>query len=210
MLRPLAGAPQLSLRPLLLDVGGTLLSPARPVDVTYLELGRPFGVEAVDFRGAWQRRDPGLQQTGDGRPFWRALVADATNCNDLTYFELLYGFYTRPEAWSVAPGGRALLGRHDRVALVSNWDSRLPATIEALGLRVAAIVASGEQGFEKPDPRMFLEACRRLGCAPSEAVHVGDSEIEDLQGARAAGIEAWLLGRDVRDLNELSVRLSVV
>jgi REG-2-like HAD superfamily hydrolase len=191
------------LRPLLLDVGGTLLEPAEPVDRVYLRLGRPFGVRSVDFRAAWRGRDPRIQQTGDGRPFWRALVEQATGCDDPSYFELLYATYQRAEAWSVAAGARELLEAHPRVALVSNWDTRLRPTIQALGLPVAGIACSGELGVEKPDPALFLEGCRLLGCSPAEALHVGDSEREDLLGARAAGIEAWLWGRDVNDFRVL-------
>lgn len=197
------------MRPLLLDVGGTLLDLAEPVDLTYQRLGSPWGVGEVDFRGAWKRRNPRLQQLGDGRPFWRALVADATKCNDLDYFELLYEHYASAEAWRVRPGAAELIEAHPSLAIVSNWDTRLPRTLAALGLQPTALVCSGELGVEKPDPRIFLEACARLGCAPAQAVHVGDSPFEDVEGARSAGIEAWLWGQDVNDFRELGTRLGV-
>ena len=53
---------------------------------------------------------------------------------------------------------------------------------------------------------VFLEACRRLGVAPSEAAVIGDSA-NDAQGARAAGCRVLLVsygyseGRDVRTID---------
>ena len=47
----------------------------------------------------------------------------------------------------------------------------------------------------KPQPEIFLRTCRRLGVAPAEALHVGDSLREDYEGARAAGLRALLLDR---------------
>ena len=54
---------------------------------------------------------------------------------------------------------------------------------------------SEECGFAKPDPRIYRETVRRGGCAPGEAVHVGDSLINEVQGAQGAGICAVWLNR---------------
>ena len=43
---------------------------------------------------------------------------------------------------------------------------------------------------------MFEQALRLAGAAAGEAVHVGDSVEEDVDGARAAGIDAVLVRRD--------------
>lgn len=43
-----------------------------------------------------------------------------------------------------------------------------------------------DEGPSKPDPALFLEACRRLGVEPSAALMVGDSA-GDIQMARQAG-----------------------
>ena len=50
-------------------------------------------------------------------------------------------------------------------------------------------------GFAKPDPRIYRETLRRGGCTPGEAVDVGNSLIDDVQGAQGAGIYAVWLNR---------------
>jgi len=53
---------------------------------------------------------------------------------------------------------------------------------------IDVLVVSEEAGVAKPDPAIFHLAIERLGCAPSEAIMVGDSWDADVIGARAAGI----------------------
>jgi len=47
---------------------------------------------------------------------------------------------------------------------------------------------SDETRVRKPDPAIFLGALRALGAEPSQAIHVGDDPILDVEGARAAGM----------------------
>jgi putative hydrolase of the HAD superfamily len=49
------------------------------------------------------------------------------------------------------------------------------------------------EGVEKPDPEIFLRACRRMGVEPGAALYVGDLYPVDVLGARSAGMEALLL-----------------
>jgi putative hydrolase of the HAD superfamily len=42
----------------------------------------------------------------------------------------------------------------------------------------------------KPEPDIYLEAARRLGAGPAETLFVGDAAVEDLIGARNAGLPA--------------------
>jgi putative hydrolase of the HAD superfamily len=48
---------------------------------------------------------------------------------------------------------------------------------------------STEIGLHKPDPRVFEYVLRDLGCGPAAAVFV-DDRIENVQGARTAGLHA--------------------
>jgi FMN phosphatase YigB (HAD superfamily) len=48
----------------------------------------------------------------------------------------------------------------------------------------------------KPSSGLYREALARAGARPHEAVHVGDSYVNDILGARAAGIAGVLLDRD--------------
>jgi putative hydrolase of the HAD superfamily len=79
-----------------------------------------------------------------------------------------------------------------KLAVVSNFDSRLPGLLEALGLArwLNAVVVSSAAGAAKPDPLPFQQALARLNLGAAEVWHVGDSP-EDGAGARAAGIH-WV------------------
>ena len=106
------------------------------------------------------------------------------------------------------------------LAVVSNFDGRLTGICTGLGITDAfdTIVMSARVGSAKPDPRIFAIALARLGVEAADAVHVGDSEREDIVGARAAGLRAILVQREPRasdahdrvsDLSELVSRLNV-
>ncbi|MBQ6322803.1 MAG: YqeG family HAD IIIA-type phosphatase [Lachnospiraceae bacterium] len=45
----------------------------------------------------------------------------------------------------------------------------------------------------KPDPAAYLEACRRLGVRPDQAVMIGDQLFTDIRGANRAGIDSILV-----------------
>jgi putative hydrolase of the HAD superfamily len=112
-----------------------------------------------------------------------------------------------------APALEALRAGGLRLVCVSNWDCALPEVLERIGLRglIDGVVTSAGAGARKPDPRIFAPALELAGCAPAEALHVGDTPEEDLVAARAAGIPALLLdrsgGRDIASLAEIEDHL---
>ena len=54
-------------------------------------------------------------------------------------------------------------------------------------------IFSQDVGVDKPDARMFNEACKEAGCATSELMHVGDSQRNDVAGANGVGaVSVWL------------------
>lgn len=62
-----------------------------------------------------------------------------------------------------------------------------------LTARVDFVVVSGEIGVAKPDPAFFAAALRLAGCAPPDAVMIGDNPVADIAGAKGAGLRAvWL------------------
>lgn len=97
----------------------------------------------------------------------------------------------------VEPALRELRERGLRLVVVSNWDCSLREVLERAGVLelVDAAVSSAEAGAPKPDPAPFEAGLAAAGCEPGEAVHVGDSEENDVAGAGAAGIRAILLRR---------------
>jgi putative hydrolase of the HAD superfamily len=101
------------------------------------------------------------------------------------------------------------------LVVASNWDCSLAQVLESAGLGglVDGVVSSAVAGRAKPAPDVFLEALRLVGAEAGEALHVGDSMENDVEGARAAGMRAVLLRRDggsppgidtVRSLDEVA------
>lgn len=112
-----------------------------------------------------------------------------------------------------APALAALRSRRLRLFCVSNWDISLTEVLERCGLaeRLDGVVSSAAAGSRKPGPAIFERALAEAGCEPAEALHVGDTPEEDLEGARAAGIRALLIDRDgggdISSLEEVETRL---
>jgi putative hydrolase of the HAD superfamily len=114
----------------------------------------------------------------------------------------------------VAPALMDLRDRGLRLAVVSNWDWSLSDVLGGLGLLALfdAVITSAEVGAAKPDAAIFEAALGAVGCTAADAVHVGDSVEKDVEGARAAGLRAFLLARegggDLSSLSELPALLS--
>lgn len=107
-----------------------------------------------------------------------------------------------PEVAAV-PGARELLGTLDRIglyrmALLSGAAESTEAEVRAALDRVDmgrffaedAIVLAGRLGVPKADPAFYLQAMAILGCAPHEALMVGDSYPADALAPKAAGLRA--------------------
>ncbi|MBV9103822.1 MAG: HAD-IA family hydrolase [Candidatus Eremiobacteraeota bacterium] len=55
------------------------------------------------------------------------------------------------------------------------------------------VIMADEVGMVKPDPRIFVHACERLGAEPQQSVMVGDRYDRDIAGAAEAGLATiWL------------------
>jgi FMN phosphatase YigB (HAD superfamily) len=63
-------------------------------------------------------------------------------------------------------------------------------------LDVDAALGSRGHGWTKPHPSIFRAVLERLGVEPDEAAMVGDSPEDDIEGARALGMRAFLLDRE--------------
>jgi epoxide hydrolase-like predicted phosphatase len=88
---------------------------------------------------------------------------------------------------AMVDGVRALHERGVRTALVSNsWGTRRYPR-ELLGELFDGVVISGEEGFRKPDPRMYELGAQRIGAAPADCVFVDDLAF-NLDPARELGM----------------------
>jgi putative hydrolase of the HAD superfamily len=69
-----------------------------------------------------------------------------------------------------------------------------------------AVLTSQDIGWIKPDRRIFLAALGQIGLRPEEAVMVGDSEKEDIEGAKAIGMKAILFGESRSGMADAAVK----
>jgi HAD superfamily hydrolase (TIGR01662 family) len=116
----------------------------------------------------------------------------------------------------VLPTLAALRAHGLKLALVSNTARDLDRFIMHHGLEVDAALSSRIHGRVKPHASIFRAVLDRLNVAPVEAAMVGDTPEDDIQGARALGMRAFLLDRDarhadadLRDLRELPAALGL-
>lgn len=86
----------------------------------------------------------------------------------------------------------ALRRRGLRTGLISDCTHELPAFLPRLPIAslLDVRVLSVEVGRCKPDPELYLAACRRLGLAPEDCLYVGDGGSQELTGAERAGLSA--------------------
>ncbi|GAA3806559.1 HAD family hydrolase [Cellulomonas soli] len=103
------------------------------------------------------------------------------------------------EGWQGHGDAPGLLDRLEAAGIAVGALSNASTTLQTSKLaradllRVPMLVGVDTLGFGKPDPRVFLEACRLLGTDPARTVYVGDELDVDARGARDAGlIGAWL------------------
>ncbi|MEK6274183.1 MAG: HAD family hydrolase [Actinomycetota bacterium] len=85
-----------------------------------------------------------------------------------------------------------------KIGLVSNTGRDLAAFVSHHALDVDAALGSASHGKTKPHPSIFQAALEQLGVDAEEAAMVGDSPEDDVEGARALGMRAFLVDRDDR------------
>jgi FMN phosphatase YigB (HAD superfamily) len=196
-------APEGTVRAVLLDGMGTLLRLVPPAPA----LARALGVDEATAERAFRAEvdyyvvhhlegsDPsGLE---DLRVRSAAVLAEAAGTDPEVALDALMSSL-RFEPWEdAAPSLIALRELGLRLIVVSNWDCSLPDVLAGIGLEplVDAVVTSAAVGAAKPDARIFLAALEQAGCAPGQALHVGDSLENDLMGAIGAGLRGLQLDR---------------
>jgi putative hydrolase of the HAD superfamily len=211
----------------LFDAGDTLLSPRSSFGAVYARVLATLGVElpAADLerglRRCWAATngalEPGVDRyatdAGGEDAYWLRFVegtlaqtpgAPRDGALAARAVRPLREAFRDPASWQVfddvVPVLSALRRSGARLAVVSNWDSSLPALLDRLHLSswFDAILVSHLEGMEKPRPELFLRAVERLSGTPGEALHVGDVPELDEAGARAAGIASVIVDRQGR------------
>ena len=211
------------IRAVLFDAAGTLLHVHPSVGEIYAEEAARFGTDVsaaaagAAFRSAWRALRPYADgttpfHTSDAieRAWWRGLVervfAEACGPGAFRgqfdeFFGALYVRFEQPSVWrlfdDVLPALDALRERGVPIAVASNWDSRLPRLMDAMGIagRFRFVLTSAEAGVSKPAPEIFHQAAARLATPPPQVLHVGDSVEDDVAGAERAGLRGLHLVR---------------
>jgi putative hydrolase of the HAD superfamily len=229
-----------NIRAIFFDAGQTLLEADPPVEEVYRRAFATHGVEAeieavhravhATWREVAARRERGEERWGgpEGETgFWRRFVEEVFGRSGGRGLPepLLRGLvehFREDKHWKVYPETpdvlSALRREGMRLLVVSNWDSTLPSLLERLDLLpfFDGVVVSAVFGSSKPSRAIFDEAVRLAGVAHGDALHVGDSLVDDYHGARAAGLHALLLDRAgrapegseaIRSLSELPPRV---
>ena len=211
---------------LFFDAAGTLIHTAEPVGDTYARVAARHGA-ILDapllhrgFKEAFAtvglRADETVPRNGDDRTWWRQIVRLAFSTQALpaafpfeACFEELYLNFARPEAWSaypeVIPTLQTLRDQGHRLAVLSNWDSRLRPVLAGLDLEsyFEKLFISAELGAAKPSPTIYHLALQEMECAPAHAWMVGDEPGNDIAVPRALGLATYHVERPRSDLSGL-------
>jgi putative hydrolase of the HAD superfamily len=202
------------------DAGGTLLhSDPSPAEIYAAELSRLGPTVTADdvgpvFAAAWaemQSRTPAGKDRyaslpGGERAWWGRFIREVLGRLDHqapwdVLLERLYAAFSSPSIWKTYPGARTTLAelaaRGFKLAVISNWDGRLPKILTHLGLveSFQVVTVSAIAGVEKPASEIFETTLSALAAPATAALHVGDSPVEDYRGARDAGLDAVLIDR---------------
>ncbi len=94
-----------------------------------------------------------------------------------------------------------------KVGLITNF-THAPVIYKSLRkLRIHqffnVVVVSDENGWRKPSSHIFQAALKKLHVQPEEAVYIGDSPIEDIQGAKDAGLKTVFAPSQFNTLKDL-------
>jgi putative hydrolase of the HAD superfamily len=204
---------------IIFDVGGTLIEVRGSVGEIYREFASRYGVEvSADllqprFGQAFRRQPPlAFRDFGSAAElqrlefeWWRVLVRQVFAEIEFPRFEdcfaELFEYFRHAQAWQifddVMPTLQALRARGVTLAVLSNFDSRLPDLLRDLALETyfSGVHYSTRLGAAKPESAAFQQVLRAHGVGPAEAWHVGDAWREDYEGACQAGLTGWLIER---------------
>jgi putative hydrolase of the HAD superfamily len=221
------------IRAVTFDAAGTLIAPREPVGTTYARFASALGIAAdptaleAAFRRAFRTAPPMAfpdASTSDlrrrERGWWRAVVADtlgpaaAAQPSFDACFDALFAHYASASAWTlypdVPPTLHALRDGGLRIGVVSNFDGRLPAILDGLGVAADAVVWSTRAGAAKPARAIFDAAASALGVSIAELCHVGDDVDADVRGAEAAGARAIHVDRSGASAEGLTTLVALV
>ncbi|NHD18359.1 MULTISPECIES: HAD-IA family hydrolase [unclassified Actinopolyspora] len=134
-----------------------------------------------EYQQAWEQRD--LDPELHRKVYLEVLRSSGVD--DPEQARALYSSLVDPDCWTPYPDTEPVVrGLHEsgvRTAVISNiaFDIRPAFDRIGIGELFDSVLMSYVEGVIKPDPKLFLRACERLGVAPEEALMIGDSTEAD-------------------------------
>lgn len=200
---------RLVVKAVLFDLFETLITESRLAPRRASSLGDVLGLDHEAFRTAWTARRPRVVL---GELSFSDALADIcqslTGCVDVMAVDRVRVDRIREKDAAFQEIDRDVVGLIDtlrqhgiRLAVVSNCFAEDVVSWPTCPLapQFHCAVFSFAVGLAKPDPRIYLEATRRLGVDPATALFIGDGGDNELAGAEQAGLSAlravWFLRR---------------
>jgi putative hydrolase of the HAD superfamily len=205
-----------------LDAMGTIFGIRETVGKVYQKIARHYGVEvdsqkldlafAESFRAACPlafkiKENYSIHQ--QEFTWWSDVVkmtfikveAFEQFMNFPLFMEEVYHYFATEQPWYVYPDVVSSLKKWQRqgiqLGVISNFDTRLELVLKVLDLErfFDSITISSLAGAAKPNSQIFQMALNKHHASAEEAWHIGDSFVEDYQGAQQLGIKAFWLNR---------------
>jgi putative hydrolase of the HAD superfamily len=193
------------MRAVVFDFFGTLTDPGAEADrrATFAVTAAALGVPTDRFWAAMTASFPDriVGRYGDTRATMMAIARQCGVEPDGSRLDAAVAAQ-RAGAERVRPPRPGALGLLDRLradgfrlGLISDCSSELCEAwaTTPYAARIDAAVFSWQEGYRKPDPRLYATVAGRLGVAAAECWFVGDGGSRELHGARRAGMRPVLV-----------------
>lgn len=203
------------------DAGNTLIYADPPVTQIYSDVSRELGANVApevferNFLAAYRKHagelplEGGRRDDAQDRNLWKRITRElfdsvpelAGSVGFEDWFNRLYEIFGSSRTWRYFEDAEETLCELKyagyKLGLISNWDTRLRRIAKEMRMLnyMHAVAISSEVGFRKPHPNIFETVREYIDVPPEQALHVGDLEEEDVEGARRAGWKALLLDR---------------
>jgi putative hydrolase of the HAD superfamily len=213
----------MSIQAVFFDAAGTLFHVKGSVAEIYLRHAEKYGVESTPamlnavsaaFKRAFQDAPPpafAVSQPSDikrcERLWWFDIVHNVFYRAGMfegfdEYFDEVFHAFEGTAYWALYPETlsvlKALKEYGMELGIISNFDSRLFTVLRGLGLAdfFDTVTISTIAHAAKPSSRIFHCALEKHALDPDEAIHIGDSVRDDVEGACRAGLRGALVDRE--------------
>jgi putative hydrolase of the HAD superfamily len=202
------------------DAVGTLFTVKASVGHAYQSIAARHGVEtnpqtlnwgfSQAFKAATPLAFPGVEPIAIPAleyNWWREIAIATFNAAEVlmlfddfdAFFADLFQYFATAAPWEIYPDTIATLNAlrtaEIPLGIISNFDSRLDAVLQALELApyFTSVTIATTAGAAKPSPSIFHTALAQHNCRTENAWHIGDSLEEDYRAACAIGLRGiWI------------------